>query len=66
MSNTDLVLLHAPHVYDFREKTILYGPVSEGGKEAGLQKYLRRHNALGQPLDILAQSTLDPICALRQ
>ena len=25
----DLVLLHAPSVYDFREKTILYGPVSE-------------------------------------
>jgi B12-binding domain/radical SAM domain protein len=26
---TDLVLLHAPSVYDFREKTILYGPVSD-------------------------------------
>jgi B12-binding domain/radical SAM domain protein len=25
----DLVLLHAPHVYDFRKKTILYGPVSD-------------------------------------
>lgn len=25
----DLVLLHAPHVYDFRDKTILYGPVSD-------------------------------------
>lgn len=25
----DLVLLHAPSVYDFREKTILYGPVSD-------------------------------------
>ncbi len=25
----DLILLHAPSVYDFREKVILYGPVSE-------------------------------------
>ena len=29
MSRTDLILLHAPSVYDFREKTILYGPVSD-------------------------------------
>jgi len=29
MSRCDLVLLHAPSVYDFREKTILYGPVSD-------------------------------------
>lgn len=26
---SDLILLHAPSVYDFRQKTILYGPVSE-------------------------------------
>ncbi len=26
---SDLILLHAPSVYDFREKTILYGPVSD-------------------------------------
>ena len=26
---TDLVLLHAPSVYDFRQETILYGPVSD-------------------------------------
>jgi B12-binding domain/radical SAM domain protein len=25
----DLILLHAPSVYDFRDKTILYGPVSD-------------------------------------
>ena len=25
----DLILLHAPSVYDFRKKTILYGPVSD-------------------------------------
>ena len=25
----DLVLLHSPSVYDFRQKTILYGPVSD-------------------------------------
>ncbi|MDF1523174.1 MAG: hypothetical protein P1P87_10190, partial [Trueperaceae bacterium] len=25
----DLLLLHAPSVYDFREKSILYGPVSD-------------------------------------
>jgi len=29
MSQSDLVLLHAPSVYDFRQKTILYGPVSD-------------------------------------
>lgn len=29
MSSPDLVLLHAPSVYDFRKKTILYGPVSD-------------------------------------
>ncbi|MHC4713004.1 MAG: TIGR04190 family B12-binding domain/radical SAM domain protein [Planctomycetota bacterium] len=29
MAETDLVLLHAPSVYDFREKPILYGPVSD-------------------------------------
>jgi B12-binding domain/radical SAM domain protein len=27
--SVDLVLLHAPSVYDFRKKTILYGPVSD-------------------------------------
>jgi len=26
---TDLLLLHAPSVYDFRERSILYGPVSD-------------------------------------
>ena len=29
MSRYDLVLLHAPSVYDFRKETILYGPVSD-------------------------------------
>ncbi|MCR4407555.1 MAG: TIGR04190 family B12-binding domain/radical SAM domain protein [Anaerolineae bacterium] len=29
MSEPDLVLLHAPSVYDFRKKSILYGPVSD-------------------------------------
>ena len=27
--SVDLILLHAPSVYDFRQKTILYGPVSD-------------------------------------
>ena len=27
--SVDLVLLHPPSVYDFRQKTILYGPVSD-------------------------------------
>ncbi|MCL5071953.1 MAG: cobalamin-dependent protein [Actinobacteria bacterium] len=27
--NPDLILLHAPSVYDFREKSILYGPMSD-------------------------------------
>ncbi len=29
MSNVDLLLLHAPSVYDFRKEAILYGPVSD-------------------------------------
>ena len=29
MSQSDLILLHPPSVYDFRQKTILYGPVSD-------------------------------------
>ena len=29
MPKTDLVLLHAPSVYDFREKAMLFGPVSD-------------------------------------
>src|SRR5512140_873017 len=29
MSNVDLIFLHAPSVYDFREKAILYGPISD-------------------------------------
>ena len=29
MPHTDLVLLHPPSVYDFRQKTILYGPTSD-------------------------------------
>ena len=29
MSRTDLILLHAPSVYDFRKESILYGPVSD-------------------------------------
>lgn len=29
MSMIDLVLLHAPSVYDFRESSIMYGPVSD-------------------------------------
>jgi B12-binding domain/radical SAM domain protein len=28
-ADTDLLLLHAPSVYDFRERAILYGPVSD-------------------------------------
>src|SRR5512136_1892435 len=29
MPQADLVLLHAPSVYDFRKESILYGPVSD-------------------------------------
>ena len=29
MAKTDLVLLHAPSVYDFREQPIAFGPVSD-------------------------------------
>ena len=29
MPKTDLILLHAPHVYDFRKIPLLYGPVSD-------------------------------------
>jgi hypothetical protein len=27
--HSDLILLHAPSVYDFRKKSILYGPISD-------------------------------------
>ena len=26
---SDLILLHAPSVYDFRKKAIMYGPISD-------------------------------------
>lgn len=29
MTNPDLILLHAPSVYDFRQESILYGPISD-------------------------------------
>jgi len=29
MSQIDLILLHPPSVYDFRERAILYGPISD-------------------------------------
>ena len=29
MASPDLILLHPPSVYDFREKTILFGPISD-------------------------------------
>ncbi len=29
MPGADLILLHAPSVYDFRKRTILYGPISD-------------------------------------
>ncbi len=29
MPRPDLILFHAPSVYDFRQKTILYGPISD-------------------------------------
>jgi len=29
MSRVDLVLLHAPSVYDFRERSIMFGPISD-------------------------------------
>ncbi len=29
MARTDLILLHAPSIYDFRREAILYGPVSD-------------------------------------
>lgn len=29
MSQPDVILLHPPSVYDFRRKTMLYGPISD-------------------------------------
>ena len=29
MPDPDLILLHAPSVYDFRERTIMHGPISD-------------------------------------
>ena len=29
MARPDIIFLHAPSVYDFRKKTIIYGPISD-------------------------------------
>ncbi len=54
MSSTDLILLHAPSVYDFRKKPAIYGPVSDVVPSSqifemypigfmSLQGYLQKH-----------------------
>ena len=54
MSSTDLILLHAPSVYDFRKKPALYGPISDVVPSSqifemypigfmSLQGYLQKH-----------------------
>ena len=61
MSKTDLVLLHPPSVYDFRERSIMFGPVSDVVPSTqvfemypigflSLMEYLQRH---GQSVRII-------------
>ena len=35
----DVILLHAPSVYDFRKEAIVYGPVSDHSLHAGFEMY---------------------------
>ncbi len=71
MPRTDLVLLHAPSVYDFREKAILYGPVSDQIPSspvfemypigfASLAEYLERHGYRVRIVNLAVRMLADP------
>ena len=52
MSSPDLVLLHAPSVYDFRQEMILYGPLADyAALPYALEQYPPSYTALGAYLE---------------
>lgn len=52
MSALDLVLLHAPSVYDFRQEMILYGPLADyAALPYALEQYPPSYTALGAYLE---------------
>ena len=70
MPHTDLVLLHAPSVYDFREETILSGPVSDLVPSttvfemypvgfSALAEYLERHGFRVRIVNLAARMVRD-------
>ena len=52
MTSPDLVLLHAPSIYDFRQETVLYGPLGDFVLPPfALDRYPLAHGALAGPLE---------------
>src|SRR5271157_3782724 len=71
MANLDLMLLHAPSVYDFRNKSILYGPVSDLVPSTPvfemypigfttMAEYLERHGLRTRILNLAVRMLEDP------
>lgn len=71
MSSSHLVLLHAPSVYDFREKAILYGPISDLVPSSPvfemypigfvtLAEYLARHGFRTRIVNLAVRMLRDP------
>lgn len=71
MSNPDLILLHAPSVYDFRREAILYGPVSDLVPSTPvfemypigfttIAEYLERHGLRTRILNLAVRMLNDP------
>lgn len=71
MPRTDLILLHAPSVYDFRREAILYGPVSDLIPSGPifemypigfttLAEYLERHGFRVRIVNLAARMLQDP------
>ena len=49
MTSPDLVLLHAPSIYDFRQETVLYGPLGDFVLPPfAVHRYPLAHGALAQ------------------
>jgi B12-binding domain/radical SAM domain protein len=72
MSSSDLVLLHAPSVYDFRAKSILYGPVSDLVPSTPvfemypigfttIAEYLERHGLRVRIVNLAVRMLQDPL-----
>ena len=71
MPSVDLVLLHAPSIYDFRQKTILYGPISDLVPStplfemypigfATIAEYLERHGFRVRIINLALRMLQDP------